>query len=130
AASDTLSAGSPSTNAVYKMKQYSDEVQQYYNQYLQTTDCNQLVGVEGESEDAYGVNVYPNPSSDRVAVQTTRSSICKVELFNPVGSLVYSTSGLEVGAVIIDVNAYAKGLYSVRVFLKDDTVEVRKIIVE
>ena len=70
------------------------------------------------------------PSSDRVAVQTTRSSICKVELFNPVGSLVYSTSGLEVGAVIIDVNTYAKGLYSVRVYLKDGTVEVRKIIVE
>jgi hypothetical protein len=128
--SDTLSAGSPSINAVYKMKQYSDEVQQYYDQYLQTTDCDQLVGVEEESEDAYGVNVYPNPSSDRVAVQTTRSSICKVELFNPVGSLVYSTSGLEVGAVIIDVNAYAKGLYSVRVYLNDGTVEVRKIIVE
>ena len=130
AGSDTISAGSPSLNAVYKMKQYSDEVQQYYDQYLQTTDCNQLVGVEEESEDAYGVNVYPNPSSDRVAVQTTRSSICKVELFNPVGSLVYSTSGLEVGAVIIDVNTYAKGLYSVRVYLKDGTVEVRKIIVE
>jgi len=128
--SDTLSAGSPSVNAVYKMKQYSDEVQQYYDQYLQTTDCNQLVEVADESEGAYGVNVYPNPSSDRVAVQTTRSSICKVELFNPVGSLVYSTSGLEVGAVIIDVNAYAKGLYSVRVYLKDGTVEVRKIIVE
>ncbi|MFM1772809.1 MAG: hypothetical protein RLZZ71_1951 [Bacteroidota bacterium] len=130
AASDTLSAGSPSINAVYKMKQYSDEVQQYYDQYLQTTDCNQLVGVEEESEDAYGVNVYPNPSSDRVAVQTTRSSICKIELFNPVGSLVYSTSGLDVGAVVIDVNAYAHGLYSVRVYLKDGTVEVRKIIVE
>ncbi|MFM2228359.1 MAG: hypothetical protein RL664_1702 [Bacteroidota bacterium] len=130
AASDTLTAGSRSINAVYKMKQYSDEVQQYYDQYLQTTDCNQLVGVEEESEDAYGVNVYPNPSSDRVAVQTTRSSICKVELFNPVGSLVYSTSGLDVGAVVIDVNAYAHGLYSVRVYLKDGTVEVRKIIVE
>jgi hypothetical protein len=128
--SDTLSAGSPSINAVYKMKQYSDEVQQYYDQYLQTTDCNQLVEVAEESEGAYGVNVYPNPSSDRVAVQTTRSSICKVELFNPVGSLVYSTSGLEVGAVIIDVNTYAKGLYSVRVYLNDGTVEVRKIIVE
>jgi hypothetical protein len=128
--SDTLSAGSPSINAVYKMKQYSDEVQQYYDQYLQTTDCNQLVGVEEESEDAYGVNVYPNPSSDRVAVQTTRNFICKVELFNPIGSLVYSESGLEVGAVIIDVNALATGLYSVRVFLKDGTTEVRKIIVE
>lgn len=128
--SDTLSAGSPSLNAVYKMKQYSDEVQQYYDQYLQTTDCNQLVGVEEESEDAYGVNVYPNPSSDRVAVQTTRSSICKVELFNPIGSLIYSESGLEVGAVIIDVNALATGLYSVRVYLNDGTIEVRKIIVE
>lgn len=128
--SDTLSAGSPSLNAVYKMKQYSDEVQQYYDQYLQTTDCNRLVGVDEESEDAYGVNVYPNPSSDRVAVQTTRSSICKVELFNPIGSLIYSESGLEVGAVIIDVNALATGLYSVRVYLKDGTTEVRKIIVE
>ncbi len=128
--SDTLSAGSPSVNAVYKMKQYSDEVQQYYDQYLQTTDCNQLVGVEEESEDAYGVNVYPNPSSDRVAVQTTRSSICKVELFNPIGSLIYSESGLEVGAVIIEINALATGLYSVRVYLKDGTIEVRKIIVE
>jgi hypothetical protein len=129
-ASDTVSAGSPSINAVNKLKQYINEVQDFYDLNLLTTNCDQLVGVEGESEDAYGVNVYPNPSSDRVAVQTTRSSICKVELFNPVGSLVYSTSGLEVGAVIIDVNTYAKGLYSVRVFLKDGTVEVRKIIVE
>jgi hypothetical protein len=50
AGSDTISAGSPSLNAVYKMKQYSDEVQQYYDQYLQTTDCEQLVGLEEESE--------------------------------------------------------------------------------
>jgi hypothetical protein len=51
-------------------------------------------------------------------------------LFNPIGSLIYRESGLEVGAVIIDVNALATGLYSVRVYLKDGTVEVRKIIVE
>jgi hypothetical protein len=128
--SDTLSAGSPSVNAVYKMKQYSDEVQQYYDQYLQTTDCNQLVGVEELNEELLGVHVYPNPAKEKITIQTTRSSISKIELFNIVGSLVHSETRLKTANTSVDISAYTPGLYSVRIYLEDGTTEVRKIIVE
>jgi len=128
--SDTLSAGSPSVNAVYKMKQYSDEVQQYYDQYLQTTDCNQLVGVEEVNEELFGVHVFPNPAREKITIQTTRSSISKIELFNIVGSLVHSDASLRTANTSVDVSSYSPGLYSVRIYLEDGTTEVRKIIVE
>jgi hypothetical protein len=128
--SDTLSAGSPSINAVYKMKQYSDEVQQYYDQYLQTTDCDQLVGVEETNEELFGVHVYPNPAREKISIQTSRSTISKIELFNLVGSLVHSNVGLRTANTSVDVSSYSPGLYSVRIYLEDGSTEVKKIIVE
>ncbi len=128
--SDTLSVGSPSVNAVYKMKQYSDEVQQYYDQYLQTTDCNQLVGIEEVNEELFGVHVFPNPAREKITIQTSRSSISKIELFNIVGSLVHSETCLKTANTSVDISAYTPGLYSVRIYLEDGTTEVRKIIVE
>ena len=128
--SDTLTGGSQSLNAVYKMKQYSDEVQQYYDQYLQTTDCNQLVGIEEVNEELFGVHVFPNPAKEKITIQTTRSSISKIELFNIVGSLVHSETCLKTANTSVDISAYTPGLYSVRIYLKDGTTEVRKIIVE
>jgi hypothetical protein len=112
------------------MKQYSDEVQQYYDQYLQTTDCNQLVGVEEVNEELFGVHVFPNPAREKITIQTTRSFISKIELFNIVGSLVHSDASLRTANASVDVSSYSPGLYSVRIYLEDGTTEVRKIIVE
>jgi hypothetical protein len=128
--SDTLTGGSQSVNAVYKMKQYSDAVQQYYDQYLQTTDCNQLVRVEEVNEELLGVHVFPNPAREKITIQTTRSSISKIELFNVVGSLVHSDASMRTANTSLDVSSYSPGLYSVRIYLEDGTIEVRKIIVE
>jgi hypothetical protein len=105
-------------------------VQQYYDQYLQTTDCNQLVGVEELNEELLGVHVYPNPAKEKITIQTTRSSISKIELFNIVGSLVHSETRLKTANTSVDISAYTPGLYSVRIYLEDGTTEVRKIIVE
>ena len=128
--SDTLSSGSPSVNAVYKMKQYSDEVQQYYDQYLQTADCNQLVGIDEMNEEVFGVHVYPNPAREKIIIQTTRSSISKIELFNIVGSLVHSETRLKTANTSVDISTYTSGVYSVRISLEDGRTEVKKIIVE
>jgi hypothetical protein len=105
-------------------------VQQYYDQYLQTTDCNQLVRVEEVNEELLGVHVFPNPAREKITIQTTRSSISKIELFNVVGSLVHSDASMRTANTSLDVSSYSPGLYSVRIYLEDGTIEVRKIIVE
>ncbi len=129
-ASDTVSAGSPSINAVNKLKQYIDEIQDFYDSNLLTTNCNQLVGVEEVNEELFGVHVFPNPAREKITIQTTRSFISKIELFNIVGSLVHSDASLRTANASVDVNTYTPGLYSIRIYLEDGTTEVRKIIVE
>jgi hypothetical protein len=129
-ASDTVTVGIHSVNAVTKLKQYVNELQGFYDLNLVSTNCNQLVGVEEVNEELLGVHVYPNPAREKITIQTTRSSISKIELFNIVGSLVHSDTSLRTANASVDVSSYSPGLYSVRIYLEDGTTEVRKIIVE
>ncbi|MCL2328855.1 MAG: leucine-rich repeat domain-containing protein [Bacteroidetes bacterium] len=58
------------------------------------------------AEDAIGINVYPNPTTDKVYLTTEAS----VKVFNPQGGLLYSGFGKEV-----DLSGYAKGLYILQI---------------
>jgi hypothetical protein len=86
--------------------------------------------VEETNEELFGVHVYPNPAREKISIQTSRSTISKIELFNLVGSLVHSNAGLRIANTSVDVSSYAPGLYSVRIYLEDGSTEVKKIIVE
>lgn len=127
---DSTSAGDSNHNSVALMKQYSDVAQNYYDQYLQNESCDQLVGVEEVSQEMFGVHVYPNPTKDRFTVQTTGSNMAKIELFNVVGSLVYSQGGMQTANTQVEVSAFTPGLYSVRIYLHDGTTEVRKVMLQ
>jgi len=59
-----------------------------------------------DAENAAGINLYPNPTTDKVFLTTEAG----VKVFNQQGGLLYSGFGKE-----IDLSNYAKGVYFVQI---------------
>jgi hypothetical protein len=69
--------------------------------------------------------VYPNPVKDKLFIQSDGSGIAKVEVYNVVGELVYSTTN---GQQTIDLARLASGHYILTVTTKNNSVEKIKVI--
>ncbi len=59
------------------------------------------------------LSVFPNPASSSVSVELNENS--KIEIIDITGKLVYSANNAQAGMHTIDVNAFAKGTYAIRI---------------
>jgi hypothetical protein len=69
------------------------------------------------SEETFAVNeltIFPNPTSDVVTITKKGSDIGKVEVYNCVGSLMYSAD-IKNNKAQISLTPYANGIYFVRI---------------
>ncbi|MBO4646133.1 MAG: T9SS type A sorting domain-containing protein [Bacteroidales bacterium] len=72
--------------------------------------------------------VGPNPSSDKIYVNTLENSEYAVALFDMNGRMVYEATGLE-GKSTIDVSCFAKGVYTLKV-KQNGKVNAKKVMVQ
>ena len=72
-------------------------------------------------------SVYPNPAHDFLSVDTKNITHASYEIFNELGSLVYS--GI-VSQQSIDVSNLDKGLYLVRVMNNNTVLGTRRVIIQ
>lgn len=59
------------------------------------------------------LSVFPNPASSSISVELNENS--KIEIIDITGKLVYSSNNAQAGMHSIDVNAFAKGTYAIRI---------------
>jgi hypothetical protein len=85
--------------------------------------CN--VGIEEAA--AQHVNVYPNPATTKVNIESA-VAIRNLTIFNTVGQQVYSSDNMGTRAAI-DVNNYSNGSYTMRLIMADGNVVIRTMIV-
>jgi hypothetical protein len=79
-----------------------------------------------EEYDVTGINdiqvnkltIYPNPTQDKVYIQTESESALQVKVFNTIGKLLLETRSNE-----IDLSAFAKGIYLIQVNGKTTKIE-------
>lgn len=77
------------------------------------------------------VTIYPNPVADFLNIDSKAGAVASVELFNLLGSKVYSETYPDgVNTPIIAMDGYAEGNYLVKVMLKSGEVLIEKIIVK
>lgn len=76
--------------------------------------------------------IYPNPATDFVNIKINNTkNISLIELFNLEGKLVYSTSTLNShDDVKIDMSYYSKGMYFLKINLKNNKTIFKKIILK
>lgn len=88
---------------------------------------NQLVSVD-ETIEALGIDIFPNPATDVLTIQSDLSSTMEVEILNSFGQIVLAESLLE-STNAVDISQLASGIYFVKV-LVDGKVGVLKVVIE
>jgi polyhydroxybutyrate depolymerase len=83
-------------------------------------------GITEQADVAQMVNIFPNPSTNILTVETGQQTI--IELSNVHGQLIKSITA-DIGTATIDVSGFAKGVYLVRVYNDKGTV-IKKFVKE
>ncbi|MEO8588756.1 MAG: T9SS type A sorting domain-containing protein [Flavobacteriales bacterium] len=73
---------------------------------------NTSIGMN-EASEVPGLTMYPNPTHDIVRISTTKNEKYTVEVMNILGEVVLTTN--FTGNTVLDLAAFADGVYSVRV---------------
>ena len=63
----------------------------------------------------FGIRIYPNPATDRIAISASGEANALVEIYSLLGQLVKTTKLDYNGATSIDVSCFNKGVYLVKV---------------
>jgi len=130
---DCNNAYSPIINATYqsftpdKGGEYAVKVSQ--NGCIDTSIC--IMSTVGINHYIFndGITIYPNPASDVLTFNSHSSLINSIEIYNALGEKVYSDVIMQKSACSINISAFAKGVYVVKV-RTDKGLEVEKIINE
>ncbi len=123
-------ASNPNMSAA-KGRAYIDTIQGYLNPRivcaLQLGPCS-LVGIDENSEIAQGVDVFPNPATDRVTFTSANSAILSYEVYDINGRLV-RTAQVNNSTSVMDRQDLKAGAYSVQLRFKEGNV-VRKLMLD
>lgn len=86
-----------------------------------------LIILSKPSFDMDTVKIYPNPSSDYIAIETN-DLIKKISIYSIEGKEIFQNEYNDL-KVEIPVHEYKKGIYVITILNSNDTVETKKIII-
>ena len=81
-----------------------------------------------ELSDNTKLYVYPNPAKDKLTIESSISTLINYDITNLMGQSVYS-SQLNTGKTTIDISAFAKGIYTIKLYSEKGNV-VKKFVKE
>jgi len=85
---------------------------------------NEVIGINNISFD--GIEIYPNPTTDFLTIETTITDQYKIQIINLSGQMIFS-SEIEKTTHKLDLSSFQKGVYIISVRSKD-LIITRKII--
>jgi hypothetical protein len=122
------------TGEAYKIEFRYDNSYPNYDDKFATNGVSLVSGLTmsvTSVEEMFGeinVAIYPNPSSDVVNIKSNYL-MKQITLINNVGQRLL-TKQMSDNIYQIDVSGFAKGLYMVEIVTKDDSVIIRRLMVE
>jgi hypothetical protein len=88
---------------------------------------NACTGLE-EHEGAIAFKLYPNPTNGMLFVSGNKE-IAKIEVFNPIGQLIFEKDQVRSETATLDLSQAAKGIYVLRIFTEKG-VYLQKVMKE
>ncbi len=91
------------------------------------TGCNST-GIEKIIPDNF-IKIYPNPSGDNISIELPDniSGKIKIEIYSPLGEIVYSGLIDNAKLITLDVSQYTNGIYLVRAITAKQMIYAKKI---
>jgi hypothetical protein len=130
----TLSAEATVTPASGEIQDFTNDV--VYTVTAQNSDVKEYIvkvnfntGIDNEIISISDINLYPNPSNGRfkLVISTEESEEYDVEIINIQGKVIFESK--IINEKDIDMTEFAKGIYYVRVSVKDNVV-TKKILIQ
>jgi len=76
------------------------------------------------------IDVYPNPTSGKVYINTLSKKLNTISVYNNLGSLVYVEGLNSKDEIELDFSAFSKGLYHISISSSDNGLENYKILIK
>ena len=95
-----------------------------------TMTLSGIVGVNDLNENVYDINVFPNPTTDKINITTSleSSSDLQINIYDITGKKVNLNMNKTSNNIQINVSSLASGIYFVRIQKGNELIDVRKII--
>lgn len=97
-----------------------------FNLFINDFTIEQVEGIDDPIIDNLSVNVYPNPTSSLLTIESA-SAINQIELYNIAGQLVYKMQGND-SRLTLNTNDLPQGFYFIRVY-NENGMTVKKVSV-
>ena len=118
-------------NKMYPRNAYSkaSTQDQYYFQYKISSSNGGVVsvGINENSISSNNLSIYPNPTSNILNIKMNASNTATAKLININGQVVYTENVANKINATINMNAFAKGIYTLQI-VSDKGVETKKVI--
>ncbi|TSA50188.1 MAG: T9SS C-terminal target domain-containing protein [Sphingobacteriales bacterium] len=92
--------------------------------------CDTLTSIQNENlKTKSSVRIFPNPATEQLTIDNGQFTITEIEITDMMGRIIYkeqSHSHLS----IIHCQLFSAGIYFVKVYMNDGSVEVRKFVKE
>ena len=85
-------------------------------------------GTTGINETILSVNLYPNPSTDYVIIETKSTSAANINVYSLSGQLVISIQSNNLSEEKIDVSVLQKGIYIIQVLQGADVYSSKLLV--
>ena len=122
---DYVNAGN--TPGITVMQERVDSIRSYHANGFATTACGgAILGIKDELKENHGLAVYPNPFNHQFRVSYLPTNKSKVEIYNLLGSKVFSQE-LTKQETVFDLTNKPNGIYFIRV-TDGDKVLTKKIV--
>jgi hypothetical protein len=67
------------------------------------------------TENESGIRIYPNPATDKIQILAQGKSNAVIQIYSSMGSMLKTVQLDQNGAATVDISAFAKGIYLVKV---------------
>jgi hypothetical protein len=118
------------TGAITKLVCYfENDILVYHNPDFETCfpdSTTVSVSMFGNKKD---IEVFPNPASDKITINTPGSRIFEVEIYDLTGTCLYRKLNIETNRIDLNTDNLPKGLYILKIRDERDTIS-RKIVIQ
>lgn len=120
--------GGSSHSIIYSIKKYIFDYSDSVNIKTSINNFFNSVGLNERSATERRASVYPNPSHDKITIQSGGEEINSIALFDVKGRLVKEISGVGCAETSFSLAGFSAGEYNLRLKYKSGKKEEQKII--
>ncbi len=89
----------------------------------------EYVGIIDNDINENNLLLYPNPANNRLNITTTEN-IVQVNIYNLIGSLIYTRSGINQNMISINTNSFNQGYYIAKIITNNGKTYTNKFLVQ